>query len=344
MRYYDGKIIFEKCDMDYIAKHSLEEAIKTAEKFKDLPLLMDTKQLAHFFCMDKDDMFKMIKSCDSMYRSVSIPKKRGGHRKIDIPESSLCFAQQCILYRILNEIQISKYATAYHKGARIKDNALPHTNKKYLLKIDITDFFGSIKAGSINKKVFAPIYPKQTAYFLSLLCTKDGKLVQGSPSSPAISNIVMKHFDEAFGHWCEKRNLSYTRYCDDITVSGNTPLYTAYKKASKWLGNMGFKLNESKTHFVTNASNQRVTGLTVNEKVSVPKEYKRRLRQELYYVDRFGFNSAAKYKKYKDKNRYYYNLLGRLNYVLSIEPDNIYFLKAKEKLTQQNIVVFFPFM
>ena len=98
---------------------------------------------------------------------------------------------------------------------------------------------------------------------------------------------------------------------------------------------MGFTVNEKKTRFITNASRRTVTGLTVNEKVSVPSDYKRKLRQELYYVNKFGILSAAAYLKLPDALKYCQSLMGRVNYVLSVEPENESFIKAKEALSGQ---------
>ena len=145
----------------------------------------------------------------------------------------------------------------------------------------------------------------------------------------------MKRFDDIFGAWCKRHVFDYTRYSDDITVSGNTSLYPAYCAAKSMLHKMGFELNERKTHFITDSFRQTVTGLTVNKKVNVTAAYKRKLRQELYYTDRFGIESAAQYLHQPDAKKYYQQLMGRLNFVLSIEPDHTYFIKAKEKLSEQ---------
>ena len=109
-----------------------------------------------------------------------------------------------------------------------------------------------------------------------------GALPQGAPTSPTISNIIMKDFDNAVGQWCEENKISYTRYCDDLTFSADIPLQNLHFKVCDMLNRWGFEVNESKTKFISNASCQRVTGLTVNEKVTIPKEYKRNLRQEIH--------------------------------------------------------------
>ena len=103
---------------------------------------------------------------------------------------------------------------------------------------------------------------------------------------------------------------------------------------------MGCDVNETKTHFITNAGRQSVTGLTVNEKVSVPAGYKRLLRQEIYYALRFGLadsilrggRAVLRTDGVPDTERYRQQLLGRIQYVLQIEPENHWFREAKQKL------------
>ena len=184
---------------------------------------------------------------------------------------------------------MSQYATAYREGSTLSLNAESHIGRRYLLKLDIADFFDSISFQQVYSAAFhSGYFPKQIGVILTTLCCRKNTLPQGAPTSPALSNLVMKNFDEAIGKWCQKHEIGHTRYSDDMTFSSDKPLFVVYQKVKGMLRDMGLELNEKKTHFVTNASRQSVTGLTVNEKLSVSREYKRKLRQELYYICRFG--------------------------------------------------------
>ena len=107
----------------------------------------------------------------------------------------------------------------------------------------------------------------------------------------------------------------------------------------------GFEVNENKTKFISNTSRQMVTGLTVNEKVSIPKDYKQKLRQEVYYALKFGLDNSIMignkkdYIEYNfpDVDRYYNHLIGKLNYVLQVEPENKWFCEARERLKNKYI-------
>lgn len=214
--------------------------------------------------------------------------------------------------------------------------------KKNLLKLDITDFFGSISFEQVLCAAFNTRYvSKQVGFLLTSLCCKNDALPQGSPTSPALSNIVMRRFDDQIGRWCNQRQITYTRYCDDMTFSSDRPLYGVYQKVKKMLFEMGFELNEAKTHFISNADRQTVTGLVVNEKLSIPSSYKRNLRQEIYYTLKFGIEDSIVHGNrlnFLEGGQpircptYMTHLIGSVQYVLQIEPENRWFLNAKQKL------------
>ena len=222
------------------------------------------------------------------------------------------------------------------------DMAKPHIGKKNLLKLDITDFFGSISFEQVLCAAFNTRYvSKQVGFLLTSLCCKNDALPQGSPTSPVLSNIVMRRFDDQIGRWCNQRQITYTRYCDDMTFSADRPLYGVYKKVKTMLREMGFELNESKTHFISNADRQTVTGLVVNEKLSIPSSYKRSLRQEIYYTLKFGIEDSIVHGNrlnFLEDGQpircptYMTHLIGSVQYVLQIEPENRWFLNAKQKL------------
>ena len=90
------------------------------------------------------------------------------------------------------------------------------------------------------------------------------------------------------GKWCEERKISYTRYSDDLTFSGNFDVKEVKHKARSFLEKMGFSLNEKKTRVLKPYQRQTVTGIVVNEKPNISKNYKRQLRQEIYYCEKYG--------------------------------------------------------
>lgn len=340
-------VSFDTQDMCFLKKHGLFKAasiVKKHYKKHKTPFIDDTYQLAYALGTLRKMLFELSKNTRKHYKLIKLKKKNGGVRYIHSPDKDLKYAQSRILKKILEHIEVSPYATAYIKGKNLKDNALPHVNHKYLLKMDITDFFGSITYLQVISAAFnSKRFPTQIGAMLTSLCCLNDVLPQGAPTSPMLSNIVMKNFDDILGDWCEERGIAYTRYCDDLTFSANIPLYSVYRKACNMLEKRGFEVNISKTKFVTSTTSQRVTGLTVNKKVSIPNEYKKQLRQEVYYAIKFGLadsiiksNKAVYIKRgIPDIHCYYNHLQGKMFYVLGIEPNNTWFATATDKLKEK---------
>lgn len=109
-----------------------------------------------------------------------------------------------------------------------------------------------------------------------------------------ISNIIMRDFDDTVGRWCDARSISYTRYCDDMTFSGDFDSREVIDLVRKELRKMGLFLNDKKTIRVMRGQRQSVTGIVVNEGMSVPSAYRKKLRQEVYYCRRFGVEEHLK--------------------------------------------------
>ncbi len=340
-------VSFEEQDMHFLKEKGLIKAasmVKKHHKNYDVPFIYDTYQLARTIAVPRNMLFELTRDTSKHYKLIMLRKKNGGLRYIHSPDVDLKHAQTQILKKILNKMDVSTFATAYIQGKKLKDNAGPHTNHKYLLKMDITDFFGSITYLQVISSAFnSKMYPVQIGAMLTSLCCLNDVLPQGAPTSPMLSNIVMKSFDDIIGNWCKEKNITYTRYCDDLTFSADVQLYGVYLKVKDMLEKRGFEVNESKTKFIANSSSQRVTGLTVNEKVSVPREYKRKLRQEIYYALKFGLaDSIIKGNKTEYINRgvpdiysYYNHLQGKMFYIFQIEPGNPWFAKASDKLEGQ---------
>lgn len=258
------------------------------------------------------------------YRAVEIPKGNGESRQLYVPDDLLKSIQRSINDKLLALEEISPYATAYRPCGSTKVNAYPHIGKPVLLKLDIRHFFDRLIYPVVKEKAFpAERYSEQNRVLLSLLCVFKDALPQGAPTSPAISNIIMSDFDNKIGSWCKDNGIAYTRYCDDMTFSGDfepRPVITLVKSELK---KMGLFLNDQKTVAVRKGQKHSVTGIVVNEHLSVPSEYKKKLRQEIYYCMKFGIKSHLdSIKSEETTERYTSKLLGKVNYVLSIEPHN----------------------
>lgn len=261
------------------------------------------------------------------YHTFVIHHGRGHKNRIlHIPNDLLKHVQRRILDRYLYQLEVSKCSTAYCKGRSLLDNSYPHVGKECVLKLDISHFFDSIDDDMVYivmKRIGLSV-PATT--LLTHLCTYNGNLPQGAPTSPYIANLVMKRFDEKLHKWCDERGITYTRYCDDMTFSGQKADLTRANvvgKVRSMLHRMSLTLNDKKTVFISSSQQQRVTGVVVNEKPSLSREQHRALRQEVYYCKKYGVIDSLKHQKLDiTPDKYLKSLLGRISFTLQIEPDN----------------------
>ena len=265
---------------------------------------------------------------------VSIPKRSGGTRELMVPDAALKAVQRRILEVLLQPLPVSSYAMAYRFGGSALRAASPHAGKPVILKLDLYQFFDSVRYTAVKEAAFpAEIYAEPLRILLSLLCYGKDSLPQGAPTSPAISNRLLFLFDEQTGAWCRARGIAYSRYCDDLVFSGDFDPAEVIRHVRPELQKLGFLLNGQKTRVLRQHQQQLVTGLVVNEHPAVPSSYRRKLRQELYYCRRFGVKSHLQQTGCADSETVYLRqLLGRVCYVLHAAPDSAFFQEARSWL------------
>lgn len=284
------------------------------EKYMELSSLC--KELGY----SAKNLYSISNEIEKHYIKVQIPKKSGGYRELRVPDKRLKSIQNRINRRLLCLEPVSQYATAYVKGRGISKNAEPHVGQAKILKLDVKGFFDSVIFSQVKSKAFPEgKYTDTVRILLTILCTYDQHLPQGAPTSPAISNIIMNDFDERIGSWCEKKGIKYTRYCDDMTFSGNFDEKEIINFVREQLRREGFFINKKKTICIRNNQRQSVTGIIVNEILNVESEYKKRIRQEMYYINKYGIEEhISRVHKDEVQEQVLHRLLGQVNYVLSI--------------------------
>lgn len=258
------------------------------------------------------------------YHNVRIPKGSGEFRELSVPDNFLKAVQTKIAQNLLAYERISPYAAAYRPGGSPLRNAQPHVGKETLLKMDIRHFFDHIYYPMVKAKVFtADKYSESNRVLLSLLCVHKDALPQGAPTSPVISNIIMRDFDDVVGSWCKERKITYTRYCDDMTFSGSFDPKVVKTFVKEQLKITGFYVNDKKTVVARNGQQKNVTGIVVNERPNTTAAYRKKLRQELYYCKTYGvYSHMQRTQVNATEDTYLRQLLGRVNYVLSVDPLN----------------------
>jgi retron-type reverse transcriptase len=213
-----------------------------------------------------------------LYRRVEIPRPGKAPRVLEIPHPFLRFVQRRILARVLEQMDVHRSAHGFRKGRSVFSGAAAHTGRRLVVCLDLRDFFPSISFRRVAG-VFRSCGIEETpALLLAGLCCVRGRLPQGAPTSPMISNLVCRRLDSRLAGLARRMEASYTRYADDITLSGDASLLRVLPLVRKIIAEEGFALAAEKTRIMRSGARQRVTGLNVNTKVSVPRTVRRLLR------------------------------------------------------------------
>jgi RNA-directed DNA polymerase len=284
-----------------------------------LPVIFDQYHLARLVGYDINYVLGASNAPAKYYRSYSIPKVSGGTRVITEPLPSLKEIQHWILANVLADIAIHPFAKGFVRRRSIRDNARYHQRQPQVLTVDIEDFFGHVTTLKVLRIFSSLGYPPRVAALLAGLCTRDGSLPQGAPTSPALSNLACAAIDKRLSGFARKYRIRYTRYADDLTFSGRFDAGDLITFVKTVLTPYGFSLNEKKTRLMQRHQRQETTGVVVNEKLQVPREVRRRIRQECWYIEKFGLNSHVQRRQITRAN-YVRHLLGIAGYVLFINP------------------------
>lgn len=264
---------------------------------------------------------------DGIYRTWLLPKRRGGNREISAPISYLKAVQRALLDTLLAKVPLHPSATGFRPGYSIKENANPHVGKPVVVNVDISGFFQNTSL-TIVRSAIGKSVPKQMSQSARMLlfdiCTRKGGLPTGAPTSPAIANIGLIHFDNAVSKACDRHGITYTRYADDLTFSGGDP-GKILPYVEEWLARFGYALDRKKTNFFRRGRRQVVTGLVVNDKVSIPRSMRRKLRAAVH-----NFNAkGSEVIHWHGKPMSLAELTGRIAFLNSIDTQKGQALLAK---------------
>lgn len=300
-------------------------------KSHNMPVIFNEEHLANLMGVDIDHLYAILKNKKSHYTEYKIRKKRGGFREISAPSYQLRHMQRWIYMNILlKETCISKHAYGFipkrnNDNRNIKSNAEQHVGKRIIVSIDMESFFSHIYEKRVNAYFLTLGYEACVAKILTSLCCLHYRCPQGAPTSPMLSNIIFKPVDDKISNFCVGNDLQYTRYADDITISGdNLNHEVVIQEIKKILKYDGYKVNDKKTRVRTKCMRQKVTGLTVSGGVHVPKSYRKDIWRELYFCRKFGTIQHMRHlNTYYKTNRCFYKswLLGRIQYVKQINPE-----------------------
>lgn len=219
-------------------------------------------------------------------------------------------AQRWILINILNKLELHEAAHGFRRDRSIVSNAQPHLRQDVIINFDLKDFFPSISYRRVKGLFQSLGYSEAVATIFGLLCTEleveelelDGKtyyvalrdrhLPQGSPASPAITNLLCRRLDRRLTLMADNLGFTYTRYADDLTFSatGSNLRYicNVLKRTEDIATHEGFTINQQKTRIIRKSRQQEVTGVVVNSHPNIDRETLKRFRATLYQIEKDG--------------------------------------------------------
>ncbi len=260
---------------------------------------------------------------EDRYETFSIGKKSGGERLICAPNSSLK-----ILQSKLNKVLQAVYrprgpAHGFIKDRNIRTNSKNHSRRRYVLNVDLQDFFPSINFGRVRGMFMAKPYSldPSVATILANICCHENMLPQGAPTSPIVSNMICARLDGHLLRLAKRYGCFYTRYADDITFSTSLKIFppelahseqennprkaVVGEELLKAIAGNGFSINTKKTRLQRSDHRQEVTGVVVNQRPNIKRNFYRQVRAMLHAWDRWGYDEAERefFERYDKKSR-----------------------------------------
>ena len=291
--------------------------------------------------------FKIDKSL--AYRTFRIPRRNGRERRIEAPKPTLKYIQRLIHESLTRVYGPHPAVHGFLPRHSIVTNAQNHVGSRYVLNIDLADFFPSITRKRIYGRLVVPPYSfdGRVANLIAALSTNAySRLPQGSPSSPVLANIVAAELDADLTKLCRSFGCWYTRYADDITISvprgALSPQLARYPNARGTgqvvigdrlvdvIEDHGFRINDRKSRLQSYWTRQLCTGLVVNgDRISPPRSYIRRLRSLIDHWRKNGWQDAAQVLHSKerrplftDRQALINHVIGRIGYLKMVRGQN----------------------
>lgn len=264
-----------------------------------LPVLEDKAQVASWLGLTVGQLGWFITDMSKHYTIVKIKKPGGATRTVRAPKRRLKAIQRKINSEILFKHIPGPCAHGFVTGRSIMTNAANHVRKTMVAKYDIKHFFDSIRLKQVVWVFMKFGYSSEASLVLARLCCAEGRVRQGFPTSPSLSNAVCERLDRRMSGLAVKFGCTYTRYADDMTFSGGEEFARNIARLNYFVeeivGDEGFRLNDEKTCMTRRGWCQVVTGLAVNDKVNIPRAKRREWRAMIFNFFSKGTKPTREY-------------------------------------------------
>lgn len=278
-----------------------------------------------------------------LYTQQTYRKKHGGIREVFKPRPPFDAISKNLHRSFVERLsyEAPDHVHGFVRGCSTISNAGRHLAKECVLRMDLEDFFPSISAATIKTSLQAQGYEEKAADLAVDLVTIGGKLPIGLSTSPFLSNLVFLSTDRSLAEYAQSEGLSFTRYVDDLTFSGEV-IDRHSAEIGRILDDAGWSVNTRKTAFMRRGGPQYVTGLYVGEADGprIPRKVKRRMRWILHVISKFGYDTYMAEFGGEDEEMYRHRLLGWACYIAAVEPDLGYpLLRAFDDLVPERSYV-----
>jgi RNA-directed DNA polymerase len=272
-----------------------------------------------------------------MYQHFSIAKGPNKVRTISAPDERLKFLQRKLADKLTELYRPRNPVHGFVAERSVKTNALAHLHRRFVVNIDLKDFFPTITQNRVKGMLSSLGIDARVVEIIAQICCNSGHLPQGAPSSPVLSNMICFRLDKNLMGIAKEARAIYTRYADDITFSSYQPLSTLFEatlppsgrfspdllasKLSDTIQQNGFTINPDKAHYADRHSRRMVTGLKINELLNVDRRYVRNIRAALYSIKKLGLKGAEKkfHEKHGGRSGLAEHLRGKIAYLTHIK-------------------------
>lgn len=280
---------------------------------KNLPVIYDARHAEEILRLNE-----IKRECYHVFVITGKNKER----MITAPSREIKRRQQWILEEILEKQSVSKNCHGFVKKRSIVTNAKMHMGHKNILNLDIRNFFPSITQAMVTSQFQQMGYSKSAAEVLAEVCCYEGILPQGAPTSPYMSNLILKDMDQELEKFCRKKQITYTRYADDMSFSSDEEISGFLQDICSVVEKHSFEINEKKTCYYQDPYRKIVTGLVVKDnEVCVPKKFKRKFRQEIYYCRQLGVQRHLENTGNKERTGFKEYMYGKAYFITMVEPE-----------------------
>lgn len=287
---------------------------------------IDTTALAKAMGVTVAHLSWLARSANDRYYTFEKPKANGSVRYLKDPSAQLRQAQTWLLANVLDRIDPSDFAKAFNKGDTTLGAVSPHAGNLTVLRIDFDDFYGHIKGSNVHSVFTNCGLGNAPSWVATDICCLDGTLPQGGITSPRISNLFMKGFDERVAALCQQWQAVYTRYADDCLFSFSASM--GKSTAERFIHDVtviaefyGQAINENKTRVMVGPQRKTALGLTIGDKVTMFRAARKNFRALCWKID----NSNPLLETPEEYRQYHRDVLharGMYAYMKMVDPYN----------------------